>query len=100
MASAKGFASFWAYLAGLRYRVRFVRSREIPFDRWADCSAPTESRREIRIRQTLRGRARLETVIHEALHAQTWQRSEEDVTRAARELAILLWRCGYRKVEP
>ena len=95
----KPFASFWAMLGGLRYRLRFVRSREIPFDRWADCSPPSESKREIRIRQVLRGRARLETVIHEALHAQTWTRSEEDVRRSARELAKLLWRLGYREVQ-
>jgi hypothetical protein len=42
----------------------------------------------------------METVIHEALHAQTWTRSESDVARSARELAALLWRCGYREVEP
>jgi hypothetical protein len=96
----KPFASFWAMLGGLRYRLRFVRSREIPFDRWADCSPPSDSKREIRIRQVLRGRARLETVIHEALHAQTWSRSEDDVRRSARELADLLWRLGYREVQP
>lgn len=96
----KPFASFWAMLGGLRYRLRFVREREIPFDRWADCSPPSESKREIRIRQVLRGRARLETVIHEALHAQTWSRSEEDVRRSARELSALLWRLGYREVQP
>lgn len=95
----KPFASIWAMLGGLRYRLRFVRSREIPFDRWADCSPPSDSKREIRIRQVLRGRARLETVIHEALHAQTWTRSEEDVRRSARELAKLLWRLGYREVQ-
>lgn len=95
----KPFASFWAMLGGIRYRLRFVRAREIPFDRWADCSPPSDSKREIRIRQVLRGRARLETVIHEALHAQTWTRSEEDVRRSARELAKLLWRLGYREVQ-
>lgn len=94
------FASFWAYLGGVRYRFRFVRSSEIPFDRWADCSSPSDSKRRIRIRQVLRGRARLETVIHEALHAQTWTRSEEDVRRSARELSKLLWRLGYREVQP
>jgi hypothetical protein len=96
----KPFASFWAFLGGLRYRFRFVRSSEIPFDRWADCSAPSDAKREIRVRQVLRGRARLETVIHEALHAQTWTRSEDDVRRSARELAALLWRLGYREVQP
>lgn len=96
----KRFLSFYAWFAGLRYRVRFVRSREIPFDRWADCSAPDQTPREIRVRQTLRGKARLETIIHEALHAQTWDRTEADVARSARELAALLWRCGYREVQP
>jgi hypothetical protein len=94
------FASFYAFFGGVRYRFRFVRSSEIPYDRWADCSDPTDPKREIRVRQVLRGRARLETVIHEALHAQTWSRSEEDVRRSARELAALLWRLGYREVQP
>ena len=94
------FASFWATLAGLRWRIRFVKSNQIPFDRWADCSFPGDPKREIRVRQVLRGKAKLETVIHEALHAQTWTRSEDDVRRSARELAALLWRIGYREVEP
>lgn len=96
----KPFASFWATLSGLRWRIRFVKSSQIPFDRWADCSSPDDPKREIRVRQVLRGKAKLETVIHEALHAQTWSRSEEDVRRSARELAALLWRIGYREVEP
>lgn len=94
------FASFWAFFGGMRYRFRFVRSSEIPFDRWADCSPPSEPKREIRVRQVLRGRARMETVIHEALHAQTWSRSEDDVRRSSRELAALLWKLGYREVQP
>ncbi len=39
----------------------------------------------------------LETLIHECLHASDWSKSEEKVTRIARETARLLWRLGYRR---
>jgi hypothetical protein len=38
----------------------------------------------------------LETVIHESLHACHYSKSEEHVTRSARDIARLLWRLGYR----
>ena len=95
----KPFSSFWTYLGGIRWRFRFVRSNEIPNDRWADCSDPSDPKRQIRIRQVLRGRAKLETVLHEALHAQWPEDSEERITRHGKELSQLLWRCGYRQVE-
>jgi hypothetical protein len=45
---------------------------------------------------TLRSRARLETIIHEAMHLQRPTAPEEDITRDAKEMAALLWRFGYR----
>lgn len=47
----------------------------------------------------MRGRAKLETVLHEALHAQWPEDSEEKIARSGKELADLLWKIGYRKIE-
>lgn len=44
----------------------------------------------------LRGRTRLETEIHEALHACFWDMSEEAVDETANSLALFLWKIGYR----
>ena len=46
---------------------------------------------------TLRGRALLETEIHEAFHHLCPDHSEEHVTSAARDLARILWALGYRR---
>lgn len=95
----KPFSSFWIYLGGLRWRFRFVRSNEIPNDRWADCSPPEDPKRQIRVRESLRGKSKLEIILHEALHAQWPEDSEDTVSRHGKELAELLWKLGYRKVE-
>ena len=52
--------------------------------------------RKILIDARLKGRALLETEIHEALHACFPQMSEESITEAARDLARILWALGYR----
>jgi len=38
----------------------------------------------------------LELLIHEALHAIDWDKTEDTVTIAAREISGFLWRIGYR----
>lgn len=48
------------------------------------------------INKTLAGRSRLETEIHEFLHVANPTHSEEHVTISARDLAVLLYRLGYR----
>lgn len=44
----------------------------------------------------LKGRARLETEIHEFLHAANPTHSEEHVTQQGKDLARILWCLGYR----
>lgn len=39
----------------------------------------------------------LETIIHEALHAECWAKTEEVIGRTAKEIARLLWRLGYKR---
>jgi hypothetical protein len=47
----------------------------------------------------LKGRSRLETEIHEFLHASNPTHSEEHVTQQGRDLARILWCLGYRLKE-
>ncbi|MGW8181573.1 MAG: DUF72 domain-containing protein, partial [bacterium] len=44
----------------------------------------------------LYSKAELEALLHETLHASDWSKSEEIVSRIAKEQARLLWRLGYR----
>ncbi|KKN65998.1 hypothetical protein LCGC14_0475900 [marine sediment metagenome] len=39
----------------------------------------------------------LTIIIHECLHAEEWNKHEENVERASEEIARLLWRLGYRR---
>lgn len=86
-------------LGGREWDIRFVRSREIPSDRWGDCGHPDDPNPTIRIRQAVEGRDRMDLILHEALHAIYPDESETKVGRSATELANLLWACGYRRVE-
>ena len=42
---------------------------------------------------------RLDTVIHEALHAVRPELDEDAVARTATDIAHLLWKLGYRRTE-
>lgn len=53
---------------------------------------------EIVIDSKLTGKRRLETILHEAAHAEVPKLTEDQVTRLARSQAILLWRLGYRDI--
>lgn len=52
--------------------------------------------RKVLIDARLRGRARLETEIHEGLHQLFPDLAEETVSGAGRDLARILWSLGYR----
>lgn len=54
--------------------------------------------RVIHIRKDLRGLPELETILHEAHHAQAEIVNEEFVDRTADETATILWTLGYRKL--
>ena len=59
-----------------------------------------DSEKSITISPRLKGRRRLEVVIHECLHAEypsiTGREEEEWVDTAALNISKLLWRMGYR----
>ena len=42
-------------------------------------------------------RKELITIIHEALHACDWCKSEEVIDRVSTEIGSFLWRLGYRR---
>lgn len=56
--------------------------------------------RRIGILQSLSGLERLDTEIHEALHACLWDLDEHAVNESASDIARFLWRLGYRLPEP
>jgi len=55
--------------------------------------------KKVLIDERLRGRARLNTEIHEFLHAANPTQSEEHVTQQGNDLTRILWSLGYRLVE-
>ena len=84
-------------IAGLRWLWRYskLRGRAAGWTISPDSKNPRLDRK-ILIDERLKGRALLETEIHEAMHACFPQLSEETVTEAARDLARILWALGYR----
>ena len=60
---------------------------------------PEVAPRTIHIAANLTDQARLDTEIHEALHACLWDLSEEAVAETAESIAGFLWRVGYRVPE-
>lgn len=64
-----------------------------------DGVADTDNRYSILIGRNLNTCAGLETLIHEALHGCNWHAKEELVENTAKDVARLLWRLGYRKIE-
>lgn len=70
-----------------------------------ECLEPDDpgkpSRREIWIQEGLTPKQTLETILHEALHAEIGSdhRQEDMIHRAGKNIARLLWRLGYRRSE-
>lgn len=69
-----------------------------PFRLKGECQAPTTPRKTIKVRASLKGELRLDTLIHEMLHAADWSKDEEWVNETATDIARNLWRLGYRNV--
>lgn len=72
----------------------------LPKDCDGECDPPTRPGKQIRVRVSLRGEARLSTLIHEALHAFAFDHLDESVVdKFGNDLARILWRLGYRGPE-
>lgn len=81
-----------------RWRLRYVpRLGKAGKGDDGSCDAPTDCRKEIKIRCGLSPQDEFETLIHEMLHACTWPLDESHVTQTAHDIARALWRIGYRK---
>ena len=90
---------------GHNYRLEWVQPSGGPvaFHR-GDCDSPDVPNPTVRICSTLRGEEKLDTLIHEFLHASAWQILSEDyvgttATDIARELTRLglVWRDEIEK---
>lgn len=83
-------------IAGIRYLWRYTKLRGTAagWTYFRDDSCKTAPK--ILIDQRLKGRARLETELHEGLHGSFPQLSEETITVVARDLSKVLWFLGYR----
>ena len=62
-----------------------------------ECWGETDlSKREIRVEESLKGKKRLEILIHELLHACLPILEEECVDQMGKDIANVLWKDGYR----
>lgn len=66
--------------------------RRLPEGARGSCDAPTMPEKKIKIKQSLRGLLKLDTIIHEGLHAGLWDLDEEAVTELASDLARMIWK--------
>ena len=80
-----------ASLCGKRYKVT-----EGQFDGLCDTFKKELELMNMRPKGT---KAHLETWVHEALHGCDWNKCEIMVEQTARDVARLLWRLGYRRIE-
>jgi hypothetical protein len=78
---------------------RYVFSRErLSRGVYGTCDAPNATGKAIRISSRLDGLLELDTIIHECRHAENWDMYDEKyVGRVSADLALILWRLGYRK---
>lgn len=82
----------YANILGRRYQIKFVPLQQV----YGLCDAPDKLDKTITIDSRLAGEAKLTILLHECLHAAYWHLDEEYVNRAAKDIARLLWRLGYR----
>lgn len=81
------------------WRVRFMPARYMGKD-WGRCYHPAGRHPLIEIRRSLRGRNLIDTIIHELLHAQHPEMTEEAVDATACMVAKCLYAAGCRITPP
>lgn len=84
-------------IRGKRWTLLFVK--DLPNNDRGQCHGPHIKNKKIRIRERLRPKTTLEILIHEMLHAADWDKDEEWITEVAEDIARVLWRLGYRKLD-
>lgn len=89
-------------LAGKRWLLRFTRLRGSAIG-WTFLKDPKNQNVNERIlideRAYTKGRAGLELLIHELLHALNPTQSEEHVSQQGADIARVLWALGWRRKE-
>lgn len=74
-----------------------LRFEKLPSDTDGECVPPHRKRTVLRVDCDLTGKDKLETILHEMLHAVDWYKDEEAwVKPVAEQMARALWRLGYR----
>ena len=66
--------------------------RRLPMGARGSCDAPTKHAKKIKIKQSLKGILKLDTIIYECLHAGLWDLDEEAVEELAADLARVIWK--------
>jgi hypothetical protein len=85
---------------GVRWLWRYARlkGQAAGWAQWPDSRNPLLEKKVL-IDERLKDRARLDTEIHEYLHAANPTLSEDHVSQQGRELSRILWVIGYRLKE-
>lgn len=83
-------------IAGLRWLWRYTRLKGQANGWTVYADAKKKTAPKILIYDGLKGRARLEIELHEALHACFPQIDEDVITQAGRDVSRILWTLGYR----
>jgi len=84
-------------IRGRAYTVR--HAGELPTGRVGECSHPNSPTPSLVTKKGLRGHFRMETILHEGLHASLWDLDEDAVNETAAALADLLWADRWRRVK-
>jgi hypothetical protein len=63
------------------------------------CDPPDSIGKTIRIDSRLAGEEQLEVICHEVGHASFWMIDEESIEEFGRDIAKILWRLGYRRID-
>ena len=92
-------ADFTCKIGGILWRVKFVKSSEISRTAWGTCDWPPGKRPTICIRASMTPAQRLDTIIHETLHAALPLLDEEAVRASATDIARVLIKSGYKYAE-
>lgn len=82
-------------LNGKKWKIRFVKSKEMPRS-FGECDDPSVKKPEIWINRNLDDVDKLDTIIHEMLHATHPELSEESVYDTSKKITEVLKRLGFR----
>ena len=64
------------------------------------CDGPGQTKKKIKINNSLRGEERVEVIIHEMLHAADWDKDEEWVEQVAEDIARVLHKLNLLQEAP